>query len=570
MGARLRYTPITDLLRGRITGRLDWRGYVETAELTPELKQVVIEVVSGTRLRRSQQVDIAIDLITHFEIGLASGIGSSELIQDFGDPALTARMMRSAQIRIHRVSWIIFRVATLLVTALIAAYLFLSLYFYWGAEQRVGEKLAPVYHAVPSPPGLMDRILLEAQPGKPLLPLLAELEHLPTDPAQCQRWMDSQRAMIAPLRWACHKELSQLAPAVLPAANPSAPEPYIVRLVASAFALDANRALELNQTDCFCADIDALVDLSTLLHSSHEFHGNTRYALLPLKLAYEQIDAALNRMRAALRDDDLRHLAQRIAGPEVAGDLIDLRAEHDAVRKLLDQSYTGDAQRSEGRLTPGGWNRLREDVVQSPLVIHQLMVQPVMEALFKPVSIFSTASRWELDREFQQMFTNGQQILSAPLRDANLNAGLQQCPCSIATNGCLIYDASVAGALPAAVQAKAQAAERTLGRRDGVLVGLALEKYRRQKGTYPARLDQLVPGEIAQLPVDRITGDPLHYRLVDGTPLVYSVGMDRLDDGGLVPSPRGIPDLEAAATWDPDAPVVHGDWILYRAAKQPD
>jgi hypothetical protein len=116
----------------------------------------------------------------------------------------------------------------------------------------------------------------------------------------------------------------------------------------------------------------------------------------------------------------------------------------------------------------------------------------------------------------------------------------------------------------------AEIAERALGQRDGLLVGLALEMYHRRNQRYPDTLKQLTPGLLPEVPADRITGDPLKYRLIDGKPLVYSVGVDRIDDGGRVPLRNGKPDSNSAAKWGDFATIVSGDWVLYPQPRVPD
>ena len=105
---------------------------------------------------------------------------------------------------------------------------------------------------------------------------------------------------------------------------------------------------------------------------------------------------------------------------------------------------------------------------------------------------------------------------------------------------------------------------------------VALELYKRRHGSYPTSLEQLTPGLLPAVPLDRFNGKPLRYELRDGKPLLYSVGADYEDNGGA-PSPNGaglpgqwVPrtDLEAmspqarrAARLD-----IKGDWILWPLA----
>ncbi len=62
---------------------------------------------------------------------------------------------------------------------------------------------------------------------------------------------------------------------------------------------------------------------------------------------------------------------------------------------------------------------------------------------------------------------------------------------------------------------------------------LALCRYQLQHGEYPARLEALVPEFLSALPHDWMNGQALQYRRKgDGDFLLYSVGIDGIDDGG--------------------------------------
>jgi hypothetical protein len=67
------------------------------------------------------------------------------------------------------------------------------------------------------------------------------------------------------------------------------------------------------------------------------------------------------------------------------------------------------------------------------------------------------------------------------------------------------------------------------------LLALAAERYRQEHGSWPANLDALVQaGHLKSVPVDPYDARPVRYkRLPDGV-LFYSVGVDRVDDGGNV------------------------------------
>ncbi len=80
---RLRYTRLRDALRGRLDSSLDWEGVIAIAGLPSELAGAVREVVSRTRLWRREKVDVAAELVAHFQDGLEAGRTPTDLVQSF-------------------------------------------------------------------------------------------------------------------------------------------------------------------------------------------------------------------------------------------------------------------------------------------------------------------------------------------------------------------------------------------------------------------------------------------------------------------------------------------------------
>ncbi|HEV3340419.1 MAG TPA: hypothetical protein VG125_08680, partial [Pirellulales bacterium] len=91
-----------------------------------------------------------------------------------------------------------------------------------------------------------------------------------------------------------------------------------------------------------------------------------------------------------------------------------------------------------------------------------------------------------------------------------------------------------------ALRAYGEAANRNQAGRDATRIAVAIERFRLREGRLPSKLDELVPKYLDALPSDPYGGAPLHYR-VDATEyLVYSVGSNGVDDGG-VSEPPGQP-----------------------------
>lgn len=136
----LRTTPFRDLLRGRVTGRLDLKYVLDSSALPPPLIELVARVVRRTRLKRLERVEVARELIEHFEDGLAAGMSGDELVMAFGEERTAAILIRRGVAR--KRSWFVRAAhrtvvaASLLFTGFLAVYLVLAVR-YWNQPVRI-------------------------------------------------------------------------------------------------------------------------------------------------------------------------------------------------------------------------------------------------------------------------------------------------------------------------------------------------------------------------------------------------------------------------------------------------
>jgi hypothetical protein len=78
-------------------------------------------------------------------------------------------------------------------------------------------------------------------------------------------------------------------------------------------------------------------------------------------------------------------------------------------------------------------------------------------------------------------------------------------------------------------------------------IACALTRFHQARGRYPETLNQLSPAFLKFVPQDLIGGQPLRYRPTDdGRFILYSVGWDEKDDGGL---PSGAPSGFGSGDW---------------------
>jgi hypothetical protein len=93
--------------------------------------------------------------------------------------------------------------------------------------------------------------------------------------------------------------------------------------------------------------------------------------------------------------------------------------------------------------------------------------------------------------------------------------------------------------MPAIIKV-AEANQRSLAVMRCAIAALAVERYRRAHGDWPASLSQLVAdGLLKQMPTDPFDGAPLRYRRHDDRVVLYSIGMDLQDNGGTFDGKSG-------------------------------
>jgi hypothetical protein len=90
-------------------------------------------------------------------------------------------------------------------------------------------------------------------------------------------------------------------------------------------------------------------------------------------------------------------------------------------------------------------------------------------------------------------------------------------------------------------------------------VAIALERYRLAHGGFPESLDALAPQFMGKIPHGIINGEPLHYRRTDdGQFVLYSVGWNETDDGGIVMFKNGSAPRDE---WKAGIDMDKGDWV---------
>ncbi|HZZ43411.1 MAG TPA: hypothetical protein VFE58_10780 [Tepidisphaeraceae bacterium] len=580
-------TPLLDLLRGRLIDpviAIDFQSILAACGLPLPITDLVADVIRRTRLWRSEKSDVASELVSHFAEGLHTGVSPEEILANFGDPRRAARLIRRAKLRNRSLSWHVCRFICFSFLAICLFYGLLAVYYYSGKPAPsvdyiaqlnqpilatpVKQRAWPLYRQVildlslTSPAqsdynGEFSR-MLDARPGSKRWPAL-------------QAWLVQHRADIDLLHRAADQPQlgfvlgpggSADDPAIFPGQPLSRVTPMYdvampilnpIREFARILSADAEAACDLGDRVRFLRDMCSLFQLTnqTLQHPSlvaQLVSAGIR------AITYDQLGRALSSSHVSMFTDiDLRDLAHQLIGPQVAADLFDLNDERIFFHDIIQHMYTISSL-GGGHLTPQGF-QLVNRMTSFP---QQAVPLRTLAAVVEPASLILIASRDQILHRYDHFIDQAQSLLHQPLRQADWATWNQELNSLKQISLSTIHNYPIGNFLPS-FSRTAVTAERCLGLRDGLLCAIALESYRRHHdGHYPASLDALTPSLLPSIPVDRITGGPVHYILHDNHPIIYSLGDDHIDNQGTPP----IKYPYNAAQWNSHNPSL-GDWILY-------
>jgi hypothetical protein len=324
--------------------------------------------------------------------------------------------------------------------------------------------------------------------------------------------------------------------------------------LARLLAADAKEAALARDSTRVVADILAIFDMyqqwseETLLMD--QAVGSTM-----LSVGLGQCGSILADHSKLLSDEQLSRIARRLAemarrGPE--------RFRFDGEKMLfadiVQRSFTDDGQ-GDGQFCVEALSEF-----EPPGSLTNRDIRAVSWSA--PIAARFFAGRREVTEKYEQYLLNVETSATAPLwrrNSASDDSGIGE----IEQNGARYLLLAIAAP---AVQAFSINAEHTTQRRDAALAAIAMVRFEQRHGRWPNSLEELRPDLLTELPVDRFDGNLLRYRLIDGRPLLYSVGTNLKDDGGTTPSE--LTGFYNVSEWPPDA-TVDGDWVLWPPVKEP-
>jgi hypothetical protein len=575
---------------------------VEASGLPDSAAQLILRVTRKTRLWRREQADVAVDLIAHFKDGLYAGRSVDDLVQSFGSPELAARLIRRGKRRNRPLWYRSMRQLVLGSTAIALAYAAAALLLA-TRQPRVSvdyvtelngllpaaaanERAWPVYRAALVPKGVrqLDDIFTpfgRDAAGEPVGPMPLELRPQDADWPKAVALLRAHGPLLAAAREGGRKRVYGLP--LLPADqyseqdrqalglsspeasgvgplqsalwndlrhDPLGPMAHLLLMDSRLAAADgdAARVAENYRATVGMAAQAAQRPTSFGLHNSAAIRNVADQAVAEIERSYPRL---LDGHRVGLLHD----MASATDSP--VADLGGGRAfALDVIQRIYSDGGSGD-----GTLTYAGINSLLSGLVGPPGAARTPpWDERAISLASLPLAAAAGASRKETTEKVTQFYNAAEREINQPmwrrLRVPSETAGLLDDWGGTRLRRHRHFPIQF---LLGSADSTAMRRGESRALHEATIAAVALSLWRERHGEYPVSLAELVPQYLPQLPVDHSSGEPLRYKIKDGRPVLYGVGRDGTDDGGVWLGDRrrwpAVPD--------------QGDWLLYPPVSVP-
>ena len=590
------------ILPGHRFPRIDVRDAIAKSDLPAPAQQLITDVVRRTRLWKGEKGEVALELIAHFRDGLEAGPSADELISSFGSIKTAAQLIRRGKRRNRPLWWHAQRRFLQAIGAVLLVYIGLALLLVVRHPNPTVDYLAELNGPVLATP-LADRawpiyraawtaariiwdpkphyaLYFEDQKGEQRRFLRPGDARWPETVAllrQHKAFLDAAReAGLKPsLGWELHIGDSWMSPedrAAFGYSAPSAPRaapasrvdqlaagstfnvmlPFLspMRKTAEVLAADIRLAASEDDGDRLLADYRAMLGMARQCKQT-PILANELVGLGILELA----DCAVMEVTYASpalvgqRRVELLHV---MASAQTMFKM-DISFEQMGIMDCIQRVYS-DNGKGDGQITLDGLQFMTMLQQSSSVKDEPTRYGWVQSLIVLPAAVTVAASRKELTEQADRFFALAREDdarplwvkLRAPGRATALNRQWKASDVSSIHYGLLSM-------LTGSFERAGIAFDQARAVHEAAMAAMALGVYRDRTGNYPLTLTELVPHYLPTMPLDYSTGGPLQYKLVAGKPLLYGLGKDGVDDGGIWPDKK--------AYW-PSVPDT-GDWVLY-------
>ncbi|QEG25100.1 hypothetical protein [Mariniblastus fucicola] len=591
----------------------DWKSAIADSGLPEQVQTRISDVVEQTGLLRFEKSEIATELIHHFQDGHERGQTFDELVRDFGTTEVAVSLFRSSKLRSRPMSVKAFRGSVIVFGGSFLSYLLLQLFFHSAKPNPTVDYSAKLNEAVTSSPAdqqawpiyrdLWIKYGLSEGGGENFKELYVDLENSnvrlikPSD----KNWpeavakLESMKELLDTWRSASklphlgtplHSDLTKYSDDDLQALYPNLDRENLREqgmdweesLAVGPISDEANRLMNQSVINILLPHVQQFREAARVLQVDTRLaieQGDRSRALENIKaihgLARQSADApiavcsfvgfAVHAMGFAVveevliehpdffSDEQLHELKKSVAEVDLTA-TAKYEFEEDMAMDMIQRIYSDDGN-GDGRLTAVGAEI--QYMCSKMTGLYPAEEEPWHEnsyvrSMTAPVNLFSAPTRMETVTLVEESFDELEQRVHRPMwedRDFTLEERLEEKDGSGMLSGLI-------GQLGRLKDAR----EIKIAYQDAVLLAIACHQYRRAEGEWPDKLEQLKGKWLEQTPIDRLNGKPLNFVIKDDAPVVYSLGHDGDDDGGV--------DTDSNTPWlDQNG---DGDWVVWPQA----
>ena len=573
----LLYTPLRDLLRGRLSGAMSPEQIARDRNLPDDLVRLVRSIVRRTWLRRGERIAVAHELSNRFAAQLAAGDTVEQIIERLGKRRRFVRRLRRQKKRErHVLDWLASRIGNTGIVAVALLWVFLFVRFHQGevviAHDYLAMLNATALNAPPDErawPHLRGAILelrdtLPDQFAKDPCAILPEDEAWPDVVASLERSRDTldriRNAAAMPYLGnvaihGIHEADRELWPEKYDKAQQNPAEylnmsvlftldtPYSgeLRRLSRVLRADARRAATAGDGATVLDNINACNNLARLTIEIPTLI-NQLVALSIRQGAVYLVFELIDQRPEALTDDQLVELQDALLAADQGVPRISFETERWSMLDSIQRAYTDDGAGGGHFVGPifeyqtgGGW-------------VYDSWFGSTMGYAWS----FMSPGRREVERRINQFFDEADAIADLPMweRDAYTEDDTFD-PFGFGWRWRFSYAGLMFDLLAPAFGRVSINSERHILDRDAAVTVVALEQFRRSEGRWPEALDELVPEYLDTIPIDRFDGKPLRYiNRGSDKPLLYSIGANLKDDDGVAALDRdGFPSNAKISRW---------------------
>ena len=597
-----------------------WKRMVARSELPEEIQVVLYKTIKPIKLMRFEKAEIASELVDHFDDGLKRGIDADQLIEDFGDPAVTAPLMQSNKRKNRPVIVKLLRASLACGGILLAAFLVLQAFYYSASpnpsvayDAIENEKLA----AIPdSDKGWLvyrdawtKYQLSEGGSGHNNLGLLlgsgkgAELDILPrpTD----ENWpavetkLDEIADLLATFRegakrpilgselWAKRKNYSsEDFRALFPQDNylelqdnddswgiesfTEADEKLVdgcvigillphfqnFRTASRLLIVDTRRAIADGDQQRVLDNIETIFGIGRQV-SSQKILVGTLIGFAVNNLGLELVEEIIDEHSGFLSDANIERLQAITVKPDLRS-YVSFEFERTFFLDIVQRVYSDDGH-GDGRLTPqsGKVFSVISGLCGFNAEAEKRRGFSSVVTMFTAVGVLAGPSRKQFTETGMDFYDAAAVDMATPFWES---------PKRDLDN--FFEDKSdfevltLGQLLPANTSIKRYLA-RALLNQDAIVTAIAAQRFRRKFDRWPESMEVLNDHWLAKTPIDQWTGEPLKMRVREnGSLVVYSVGADKVDDGAT-PTPEEFDHFDKI-----DGEPASGDLVLWESNVQ--